>query len=467
MNVYIGLAKDYSAMQWPCPNGFHIPSQSDWDSLKTIYDIIVPESKDPINHLFTSGHKTSWWYTSSGELLYPETFKIYKSSISLYWLSKWRDIEQAYLWFVSSDSISNWNTYFDGKATMYSIRPFSNMPVSPDNSWDVIVWTIWWNWIFRNVEKWLITLVYWNSILTISDKDLWASSTWQDWYIYQWGNNYWFNYDVWTYNSWFWTTLVNASYYWPWDYYSSNKPIFCRNSSSSFYYIWDSSNNNNLRWWVTWVVMVPAELKNAYIGKYYEWTPNANTVAYYPFKSDLNDYNGTNPRSITRGSATYSNNMVSINTIRHTWNFITGTWDFTINIYINFWQDNFHANFWSDDNYWYPRLRMQKSNVWLWSPENSWTWYTVDFTSTLNLNKNYLLTITRTGWYIYWYVNWEYIWNKAVPTINITWWLWCYIGWNYTNNSSWKVWNLIIENRAWTDDEILKFYNRSKANYWL
>jgi hypothetical protein len=29
------------------------------------------------------------------------------------------------------------------------------------------------------------------------------------------------------------------------------------------------------------------ELKNAYIGEY--WSPNANTIAYFPFKDDILD----------------------------------------------------------------------------------------------------------------------------------------------------------------------------------
>jgi hypothetical protein len=102
-------------------------------------------------------------------------------------------------------------------------------------------------WIYHNSALWLISLssdgINWT---TIADKNLWATSTDTSsansyWYYYQWGNNYWFP------TSWSVTTSsskVNATNYWPSNYYNSSTYII----QSASPYNWDSSNNQNLRW---------------------------------------------------------------------------------------------------------------------------------------------------------------------------------------------------------------------------
>ena len=101
-------------------------------------------------------------------------------------------------------------------------------------------------WIYHNATLWLISMSSDGSTrYTIADKNLWATSTditSTDSYgnYYQWWNNYWFVY--------WWTpttssSTVDASTYWPWNYYSSS--TFRRVAR------WDSSNNTNLRWETT------------------------------------------------------------------------------------------------------------------------------------------------------------------------------------------------------------------------
>lgn len=102
-------------------------------------------------------------------------------------------------------------------------------------------------WIYRSEYLWLISIsTDWTTWTTISDKNLWASKAynfwdalneWNCWYYYQRWNNYWFprsEYAVLTKSS----TAVNASTYWPWNYYSSSTWITLGS--------WDSSNNDNL-----------------------------------------------------------------------------------------------------------------------------------------------------------------------------------------------------------------------------
>jgi hypothetical protein len=89
----------------------------------------------------------------------------------------------------------------------------------------------------------------WINWVTIQDKNLGATVVYNDWdtlsqsncwYYYQRWNNYGFD--------WSWSvttsyTQVDASSYWPWNYYSNWTFIFWHND-------WSSVVNDNLRWWV-------------------------------------------------------------------------------------------------------------------------------------------------------------------------------------------------------------------------
>lgn len=107
-------------------------------------------------------------------------------------------------------------------------------------------------WIYHNATLGLISLSSDGSNwITIADKNLWANTVWNSWdtlsedncgNYYQWWNNYWFSWitDPSTSGS-----NVDASNYWPWNYYSNY--IFRTGS-----YGWDSSDNRDLWWWNTW-----------------------------------------------------------------------------------------------------------------------------------------------------------------------------------------------------------------------
>lgn len=107
-------------------------------------------------------------------------------------------------------------------------------------------------WIYQNATLWLISLSSDGSTwLTIADKNLWATTVWNDGdtlseancgKYYQWGNNYWFP-RTWSVTT--SSTKVDASNYWPWNYYSSSTFITAYNR-------WDTTDNWNLWGWVTW-----------------------------------------------------------------------------------------------------------------------------------------------------------------------------------------------------------------------
>lgn len=277
MGVYLWV-ESYSAMQWPCPSGFHIPLLTEWEK---VYNIWVSLS---------AWSSSSWTWTKT-YLFLPFAWARsrsngnYDSASNSWWYWSAKSSSSAYQWYCfingASETTYNW---WQWKSVARSIRPFKDSAVVPDNSWTVLKQWTWNAWIYHNSTLWLISLSSdWNDWTTISDKNLWATTVYSDWAtlsesncgkFYQWWNNYWFPF-TWSITT--STSQVNASSYWPWNYYNSSTFII-RSSSPQW---WDSSDNANLRWWETWVLPY-SELKNAYIGEVYEYSydfRNSNQAA--------------------------------------------------------------------------------------------------------------------------------------------------------------------------------------------
>ena len=263
MNVYIWWAKDYSAMQWPAPEWFHIPLYTEWQWLKTIMDWLSLNTWDKwrINlHMPFAGGRD-----------YSDAVLYNQGSYGNYWSSSFfsasSNLVRSLLLYSSTVNV-NFSNY---RANGYSVRCFKNSFETPTSSWTIITWTLWWAWIFRNKTNWLISITSnWTTWYTIQDKNLWATTVYNNGNtltqanmgnIYQWWNNYWFP-STWSVTT--SSTKVNASAYWPWNYYSSSTFIIRSDD-------WSSVKNDNLRWWVTWIV-TPVELQNDYIGEVYEYS---------------------------------------------------------------------------------------------------------------------------------------------------------------------------------------------------
>lgn len=240
---------DYSAMQWPAPEGFHIPSKDEWVALCGILTTTFSMGKNATTmgtylKMPMAGYRVSSTSNSS-----------YAGTYGWYWASTAsKSAGYAYYLTFSSSLINPQNEGY--KAYGMTVRCFKDVLVIPDNSWTTLYQGDWSSWIFRNSSLWLISVSWdWTTWYTIQDKNLGATIVYNQWdtlsdancgYFYQWGNNYWFPHS-WTVTT--STTQVDASWYWPGNYYSSN--TFIRRSS--YPYDWSSVNNNNLRWWVTWV----------------------------------------------------------------------------------------------------------------------------------------------------------------------------------------------------------------------
>ena len=253
---------DYSAMQWPCPSGFHIPSKDEWATLCWILT-------------------TTFWLSSNSTtigtyLKMPKAGRRYRSDGSYgagdayYWSASYYSTNQAYYLYSETYSLSPQSYTY--RADAFSIRSFKDTPEIPTPSWSILYD---WSgvasgaWIFWSSTDWLISVSWdWTTWTTIADKNLWATTVYN--YgdtlsdancgnFYQWWNNYWFP-RSWTVTT--SSTQVDASSYWPWNYYNSSTFI-------KWFIDWSSVGNNNLRWGVTWVVTNTWELKKRYV--WVEW----------------------------------------------------------------------------------------------------------------------------------------------------------------------------------------------------
>ena len=146
-------------------------------------------------------------------------------------------------WYIQN--LSPWNIsklIIDNINWMYfaSIESFGNSSVWR-NAW------IWWH-----QGQWVISLsADWINWYSIADKNLGATTVYTSWAtfseancgkFYQWWNNYWFPFTGAVTTT--WPTQIDASAYWPWNYYSSSTFI------TTYVDQWrDSSKNPNLWWW--------------------------------------------------------------------------------------------------------------------------------------------------------------------------------------------------------------------------
>lgn len=108
--------------------------------------------------------------------------------------------------------------------------------------------------IYWNSTDGLISVVSSNDIITITDKNLGATTVYNNWdtlseancwKFYQWGNIYGF---PWTWATSTSATKINVSSYWPWNYYNSStfRTVTASYSWGVYDYFYYTSNNANL-----------------------------------------------------------------------------------------------------------------------------------------------------------------------------------------------------------------------------
>ena len=231
-----------NARKWPSPYWFHVPSMNEWRWLKTIMTSLSLTTWDNwrINlHLPLAGYRRSSDASLSSQGFY-----------GYYWSSSHSDSPRyAYKIYLSSSDVVPMDSE---RADGYPVRCFKDSYITPDSSWTVIQGTLWNAWIFWNQSQWLISITDSSTWYTIMDKNLWATTVYNDWdtltqantwNMYQWWNNYWFP-STWTVSKTS-STQVDASAYWPTNPYSSDTFITWDED-------WSSVENYDLWWDITW-----------------------------------------------------------------------------------------------------------------------------------------------------------------------------------------------------------------------
>lgn len=381
------------ATQWPCPDGFHVPTKDEW---QTVYDAWVAlwQWNDVDWNLISVKLKLPF----AGLRRRSTAEALNQGSTGYYWSSTWYSTDSAhYLYFSSSEVLPQWP---DNRVYWFSIRAFRNSPLAPDTSWTTIYAWSNWSWIYHNPTEWVISISSnWTTWYTIADKNLWATTVYNDGdslseancgYYYQWWNNYNFP-RTWTVTT--SSTKVDASAYWPWNYYSSS--TFITGSSSAW--DWSSVTNDNLWWWVTWSIYNIKKVKEVYYWSKKIWPVDLPSTVVCNF--------------IANWWWTTSLDTIKSTSFSH-------------------WNSSSIAS-WSN---WTVRYSISKTDVhaWIalwWYANNSWNnnWWVIGWSSTLKqklIKKAYLKisSLYASGsWYPVFTPGWVYVeFSKPVISTNFT-----------------------------------------------
>ena len=249
--------------QWPAPAWYHVPTKDEWQA---VYDAWVSLRAWTVNRWDVFGEKMKM--PRAGSRRSSSSDAQLQGSDGIYWSSTAaNDANYSYGLSFNSSSLNPEDRYWRGMGL--SLRCFKNTPLIPTSSWTTIYAWSNWAWIYHNTSEWAISISSdWQTWITIADKNLWATTVYNNWdklseancwYYYQWWNNYGFP-RTWTVTT--LSTTRDASSYWPWEYYSSS--IFRTTSP------WDSSDNRNLWWWVTDLRPETPDFSNAWLFRYEE-----------------------------------------------------------------------------------------------------------------------------------------------------------------------------------------------------
>ena len=274
--------------QWPAPTWYHVPSKDENVAL--------------IAAMTALGIDTSNWNCMKTYMKMPFAGSRGRSSAGVdsqgtdafYWSYTASGVRAYFIGFYSAGLNTQGVNY---RSNGFSVRCFKNSPTIPTASWTTLFdWSgIAANaWIFHNTTDWLISISSdWTNRITIQDKNLWATTVYNDgdtlsqancWNYYQWWNNYGF---AWTGSVTTSSTKVDASWYWPWNRYSSSTFITVSTSP----YDWSSVQNDNLWWWeypssqqtiitndTTWTTTTVTKIWAGTEAEYALITPDANTI---------------------------------------------------------------------------------------------------------------------------------------------------------------------------------------------
>ena len=209
------------------------------------------------------------------------------------------------------------------------------------------------------------------------------------------------------------------------------------------------------------------ELRNAYVGEYFK--------AYYPFESDYKDALWRSPDATPNSTVIWLYGWVNCLNFNNSYAYID--WIYNLNraeeytlcawVYVN---SHVWINYYGNANWagsWFEVYSSSTGWVRWWNPTNTQT-----SLSWVGSWWHLLAQVWVVGWAGNWVVDW--VWTTKVAS-------WLVATWNTTNQlniwalcATWPVLanngyisKLIIENRAWTQQEMTDYYNQTKWDYGI
>ena len=213
----------------------------------------------------------------------------------------------------------------------------------------------------------------------------------------------------------------------------------------------------------------------------YKWEPWANTVAYYKFVNDINDYswNGYN----LTWAWNYSDNMItSTSTLYYNWNTLLGQ-DYSGDFSFLVWAD--FSNTASNAQFMLVRDNSARPCCWIsqtWGAfiykgysQSGYWWVTCPSSWEYSPSGIHHVALVRSGDTFYSYLDWV----QNPDTVTMSGYIWA---WN-SNTEKWpkfgysqnsltthaqvRMWETIIENRGWSSTEMLEYFKWTKKMYGL
>ncbi len=187
--------------QWPCPAGFHIPTGTEWTNMlsafESIYSISSQTSANKAIYLSGTWYFVPVWHKEA-------TTAMDDGTKACYWVSNVRERGVPWVETISTSGL-NRDTTYGGQGAL--IRPFKDTPEVPDDTWEQIplTWmtTRWF--VVWNSTLGLMSVTNWVNVVTMADKNLWATTVYNGWdpvtdanawLFYQWWNTNGFSYDA-------------------------------------------------------------------------------------------------------------------------------------------------------------------------------------------------------------------------------------------------------------------------------
>jgi len=129
-NLWWSVTWTNGAMKWPCSEWYHIPTKSEWQTIINNWITMWAWAFDwYVNFVSYLKMPLAWWLINGSPM--------FSDSYWYYWVSEEYNVNYAYRLDVDVNPKIDVQTYA-WKNAWFSIRPFANTPVQPDDSWTVL-----------------------------------------------------------------------------------------------------------------------------------------------------------------------------------------------------------------------------------------------------------------------------------------------------------------------------------------